>query len=219
MDRRRKPVDGAGTYLVQSRTPLVETTVGSAAMPSVQHHRAVAPLVGVAFGLLVAACSGTGGGGGAYGGHGASASPSSAPASGSGMITTATSGSLGSYLVGPDGLTLYFDTKDSQGTSNCSGACATAWPPLTVPSGQQPKAGSGVSGTLGTITRSDGSQQVTYDGFPLYYWKGDSKPGDVTGQNVNGFVVASTSGMSGGSGVSPSPAASPSASASGGYGY
>lgn len=185
-------------------------------MPSVHHHRVVAPLVGVAFGLLVAACSGTGGaGGGAYGGHGSTSSPSSAPASGSVTVATATSASLGSYLVGPNGLTLYFDTKDSQGTSNCSGACATAWPPLTVPSGQQPKAGSGVTGTLGTITRSDGSQQVTYDGFPLYYWKGDSKPGDVTGQNVNGFVVASTSGMSGGSGASPSP----SASASGGYGY
>ena len=112
------------------------------------------------------------------------------------MATTA----LGSVLVGPNGMTLYIHNGDSATSSTCTGGCATAWPPLVVASGQTASLASGVTGTLGTLTRADGTVQVTFDGMPLYGWQGDKAPGDTTGQNVNGFTVAS-----GGS----APAASP----------
>ena len=70
--------------------------------------------------------------------------------------------------------------------STCSGACAQAWPPLTT-SGT-PKAGGKVKASLlGTTTRSDGSREVTYAGHPLYYFEGDSAPGQTTGQGSDGF--------------------------------
>ena len=77
-------------------------------------------------------------------------------------------------------------------TSTCTGRCLTAWPPLTVTAGQQPTAGPGVTGHLGSFTRTDGTTQVTYNGWPLYSWPGDAKPGDATGQGVGGFSVATT---------------------------
>ncbi len=69
-----------------------------------------------------------------------------------------------------------------------------AWPPLTVDAGSQASGGSGVTGAFGTLTRADGTTQVTYLGNPLYYWKGDTKPTDTTGEGVNGFLVAGVSG-------------------------
>jgi predicted lipoprotein with Yx(FWY)xxD motif len=63
-----------------------------------------------------------------------------------------------------------------------------------VSAGQTPVAGTGVTGSLGTFTRADGTIQVTYNGLPLYYWVSDTKAGDTTGQGINGFVVASVSG-------------------------
>jgi predicted lipoprotein with Yx(FWY)xxD motif len=81
-------------------------------------------------------------------------------------------------------MTLYVTSNDTANTSNCTGTCATNWPPLTVTSGTTPTAGMDVPGTLGTITRSDGSTQVTYNGMPLYYYKGDQKPGDTTGNGL-----------------------------------
>lgn len=89
---------------------------------------------------------------------------------------------LGSFLVGPSGMTLYLYTKDAPDKSNCYGGCAVAWPPLLV--SQLPVAGTNVTGKLGTTARTDGSLQVTYDGKPLYYWFKDKKVGDTTGQNV-----------------------------------
>jgi predicted lipoprotein with Yx(FWY)xxD motif len=91
---------------------------------------------------------------------------------------------LGSFLVGPDGMTLYMFTKDTAGVSNCSGDCLVKWPALLVPDGMQPTAGDGVTGTLGTIQRDDGTYQVTINDMPLYYWYKDVVPGDATGQNV-----------------------------------
>jgi hypothetical protein len=55
-------------------------------------------------------------------------------------------------------------------------------------------AGAGVTGRLGTLTRPDGTTQVTYDGRPLYYWEGDTKAGDVTGDGIDGFCVATVGG-------------------------
>ena len=111
--------------------------------------------------------------------------------------------SLGMILTGPTGNTLYIHAGDSATKSTCTGGCATAWPPLTVSAGGKASAGSGVTGQLGTLTRDDGSTQVTYAGMPLYYWQADAKAGDTTGQNVNGFTVATASG--GGSAASPQP--------------
>lgn len=101
----------------------------------------------------------------------------------------------GQVLVGPTGMTLYLFTNDEAGVSNCSGGCATNWPPLVggfdEAAGILPLGGEGVTGELGLIERDDGGMQVTYDGTPLYYWIRDTVPGDATGQNVGEvwFVV------------------------------
>ena len=98
--------------------------------------------------------------------------------------------SLGSFLVDSKGMTLYLYTVDQPNTSNCYGPCALAWPPLLT-SGA-PVAGTGVTASLlGTTTRTDGSTQVTYNGWPLYYFATDKAPGDTTGENVQNvwFVI------------------------------
>jgi predicted lipoprotein with Yx(FWY)xxD motif len=99
--------------------------------------------------------------------------------------------SLGEVLVDADGLTLYLFTKDTGGTSTCSGGCASTWPPLVVEG--EPTAGDGVDeAELGTIERDDGSMQVTYHGKPLYLYAADSEPGDVAGQGVGDVWFAVT---------------------------
>lgn len=101
----------------------------------------------------------------------------------------------GSILVGPTGMTLYLFDNDEDGVSNCTGGCATNWPPLVggfdEAAGVLPLAGEGVDGELSLVERDDGGMQVAYDGVPLYYWANDSVPGDATGQNVGDvwFVV------------------------------
>ena len=92
---------------------------------------------------------------------------------------------------GASGLTLYIFANDTanSGKSACSGGCATTWPPLTVPTGTTPTAGSGAGGTLGTITRDDGTIQVTYNGLPLHRYSGDSAAGDTNG-NYPGWSPA-----------------------------
>jgi predicted lipoprotein with Yx(FWY)xxD motif len=107
------------------------------------------------------------------------------PAKSSATVSVANTG-LGSILVDSQGRTLYLFQQDTGTKSTCSGACATAWPPLRV-SGK-PTAGSGVKASLlGTTPRSDGKPEVTYNGHPLYLYQGDSKAGDTTGQGINGF--------------------------------
>jgi predicted lipoprotein with Yx(FWY)xxD motif len=88
--------------------------------------------------------------------------------------------------VGSNGRTLYLFQADKNGTSACTGACAAAWPPVTVTGA--PQAGSGVSQSLlGTITRADGTMQLTYDGHPLYYFTADAAGGTAHGQGVKAF--------------------------------
>jgi predicted lipoprotein with Yx(FWY)xxD motif len=152
--------------------------------------------------LFVAACSSSG----------ASPAPSSGGASGAAGVTvgTGSSASLGTYLTGPSGMALYTHAGDSATSSTCSGGCATAWPPLAT-SGL-PTAGTGVTGQLSTLTRADGMRQVTYGGLPLYYWQGDTKAGDVTGNGKNGFSVATVGGagsMPSASGAAAAPSSSP----------
>lgn len=158
--------------------------------------------------LLVAACASS------------SSSPASTATSGS-AAAGATSGSSGTALASKTikgtlvltnsaGYTLYWFAPDTSTTSKCTGSCATYWPPVKGPA----TAGSGVTGTLGTITRSDGTTQATYDGHPLYTYVGDHAPGQNNGNGLN---------LSGGlwhevtvAGTVPAASTSPSA---GGYGY
>jgi predicted lipoprotein with Yx(FWY)xxD motif len=142
-----------------------------------------AALLGVS--LLVAACG--------------SSSPSSNTSSVAATPTTSSSGSSsaavsigtaksggGTYLTGASGRALYLWEADSSGKSNCSGACAGAWPPLITKA--TPVASAGVKAAdLGTITRSDGAKQVTYDGHPLYYFVGDQGPNSTSGQGSDQF--------------------------------
>ena len=119
----------------------------------------------------------------------ATAATSSATASTT--LAAAANAALGeNILVDSAGKTLYTYDKDTAGTSACTGTCATTWPPLTIASGSTPKAGSGVTGALGTITRPDGTTQVTYKGAPLYTFKQDAKAGDASGDGLNSFHAA-----------------------------
>ena len=111
------------------------------------------------------------------------------------MVDAGQNASLGAFLVDAKGMTLYLYTRDTPNTSNCYAACATAWPPLLT-SGT-PTAGADVTASLlGTTKRTDGTTQVTYNGWPLYYWVSDKKPGDTTGENVqNVWFVVTPAGM------------------------
>jgi predicted lipoprotein with Yx(FWY)xxD motif/glucose/arabinose dehydrogenase len=93
-------------------------------------------------------------------------------------------------LVGPDGRTLYTFSHDDDGESTCYDQCAEAWPPLTIEAGSQPTANAGVPGQLGTVEREDGSTQVTYDGWPLYYFVQDTAPGEAQGQGARSVWFA-----------------------------
>ncbi|WP_159621669.1 hypothetical protein [Ruania rhizosphaerae] len=98
-----------------------------------------------------------------------------------GTVATAET-DLGTILVDGEGMTLYLFTNDEPGVSNCEGECIENWPALEG----EPEAGDGVDAALlGSIERSDGTVQATYNDWPLYYWVQDSAPGDTTGQGVN----------------------------------
>jgi predicted lipoprotein with Yx(FWY)xxD motif len=97
--------------------------------------------------------------------------------------------SLGKVLVDSQGRSLYLFKADVGAKSACSGACATAWPPLLAH--RKPTVGSGAdSSLLATAKRSDGTQQVTYNGHPLYLFLEDQNRGDVKGQGVTAFGAA-----------------------------
>lgn len=114
-----------------------------------------------------------------------SSATAAAPAAGGQQIGTA-KGADGTYLTGTSGRALYLWVADTSGKSACSGACAQAWPPVETKG--KPTAGAGVNASdLGTISRSDGSQQVTYKGHPLYYFIADKSAGAVKGQGSNSF--------------------------------
>jgi predicted lipoprotein with Yx(FWY)xxD motif len=130
-------------------------------------------------------------------------------------------------LTDSGGFVLYWFAIDTPTTSNCNGSCATYWPPLLG----TPSLGSGVSlsGKLGTIKRSNGQLQATYDGHPLYLYKADASAGEDSGNALNvsggewwamtasGAKIKKATSSSGSGSSSPSP--SPSPSSGGGYGY
>ena len=131
--------------------------------------------------LVVAACGGSSGSsGGAYGGSTASRS-----SSGKGSVALAST-KLGKVLVDGKGRTLYLFEADKGTMSNCDGACASAWPPLT--SSGKPTAGAGVvASKLGTAKRADGTTGVTYAGHPLYTYAGDGAPGQTAGEGLTDY--------------------------------
>jgi len=108
-------------------------------------------------------------------------------------VALASSAKFGKILVNDKGMTLYVDEKDKPGKPACTGACLQAWPPVAAPAA--PAAGAGVTGKLSSITLSDGTKQLTVNGSPLYLWQGDTKAGDATGQDVNGFYVVMANGV------------------------
>lgn len=122
----------------------------------------------------------------------ASQAPPSAPAAAA-TVEAKPVGSIGTVLVaGSNGMTVYIFTKDvkDDGKSVCTGDCLTAWPALSVAAGATPTGGTGVTGTLGTITREDdGTLQVTYNGLPLYFFANDKAPGDSNGVYENWEAV------------------------------
>jgi predicted lipoprotein with Yx(FWY)xxD motif len=134
--------------------------------------------VPVAAGLLAAAC-------GSAAGSTAAGTPAS---SGSTTATVIEShaGSAGAFLTNSSGRAVYLWAADGMNKSTCSGACAGAWPPVTT-KGSVTAANGAKAADLGTITRSDGSKQVTYLGHPLYYFAGDSGSGQTNGQGNDGF--------------------------------
>lgn len=120
---------------------------------------------------------------------------SAAPSSG-GIAVSVSHTSAGDALAGPNGMTLYTFANDTDGTSTCNGGCADAWPPL-LGDGSAVIAGDGVSGSFGTTTRDDGSEQVTHNGQPLYYHASDAAAGDSKGDGVGGvWSIAPVDGAS-----------------------
>jgi predicted lipoprotein with Yx(FWY)xxD motif len=123
--------------------------------------------------------------------------------------------SLGTILVDSQARTVYLFKGDVGTRSACSGACAQAWPPLLAHG--RPRIGSGAKGALiGTVRRSDGTLQVTYNGHPLYRFAQDHKPGDVAGQGVTAFGAQWFTLSAAGNQLTSSP---PSSGGSGPAGY
>ena len=135
----------------------------------------------VAVALIAAACGSSSTTPKSPGSPAAAGASASATASSSGTaLKTATIGGV-TVLTSAKGFTLYWFVPDTATKSNCNGACATYWPPVKGPA----TAGPGVTGTLTTITRSDGSMQAAYDGHPLYTYVGDTAPGQAKGNGLN----------------------------------
>ena len=160
--------------------------------------------------LIVAGCGSSGGsGGGTTPSHHMTASHTA----GATALKTAKIGGA-TVLTNSNGFTLYWFAPDTSTTSKCNGSCATFWPPVAGPA----TLAAGVKGTMGTITRQDGSTQASYNGHPLYTYSGDSAPGKATGNGLK---------LQGGvwhevvvSGKAPAAAASSTkSSGSSGYGY
>jgi predicted lipoprotein with Yx(FWY)xxD motif len=183
--------------------------ISSVALPK-SHHRRLRTLLALlaiaAAAAVLAACSSAA----TSSTSGSSSSASSSPAAAAaGSLKTATIGGV-TVLTNAQGFTLYSFAPDTPTTSHCNGTCAQNWPPV-----KGPATAPGVSGTFGTITRSDGSVQATFDGHPLYTFVGDTAPGQNKGNGLNAagglWHEITTSGSA--------PVGSSTSGSSGGYGY
>ena len=133
-------------------------------------------VLAVAAAEVLAACSSSGSSSAGGSGSTSTSSPAAATA---GTLKTATIGGA-TVLTNAKGFTLYSFAPDTPSKSNCDGTCAQNWPPV-----KGPATASGVKGTFGTIKRSDGSTQATFDGHPLYTFVGDTAPGQAKGNGLN----------------------------------
>ena len=95
--------------------------------------------------------------------------------------------SLGRFLVDADSMSLYLFKADSTNVTTCLDECADAWPPFTAQGEVQTGNTEVQRGLIGTTTRRNGSMQVTYNGWPLYYYALDNQPGDTKGQDIMDF--------------------------------
>ena len=122
----------------------------------------------------------------ACGGGGGATTPPTTASGKPATIGLEDEGSLGKILVNTQGRSLYLFQRDMGTTSECTGACAAAWPPLRATGA--PVVGTSLSSSkLGTTPRADGKPQVTYNGHPLYLYSADQKPGETNGQGLNAF--------------------------------
>ncbi|KDN86056.1 hypothetical protein [Kitasatospora cheerisanensis] len=176
-------------------------------------HRATLFAAGaLAAAALIAGCGSTGGG-----------SSSSAHTGGQAqaVLMTEHNATLGTLVTDGQGFTLYRFDQDTNNPSatHCTGSCATLWPPeLTTGSGAP--ALKGIDGKLvGTVTRPDGSHQVTLNGWPLYRYSPDTKPGQTNGQGVDGtwFAATPTGDKAMPGSTAPSSPSTPPAMSGGGY--
>lgn len=166
---------------------------------SASRRRAAALALGL--GLMLAACGSDDDASGSYGGSAGMDRPASSegadtPTPVDGAVVAVTDDArFGPILTDESGMTLYLFTADSPGVSTCVDGCLAAWPPLLT-DGEPSVQGAADATLLGTLTRDDGNVQVTYDGWPLYFFAADMAPGDVAGQGVNDvwFVVAPDGG-------------------------
>jgi predicted lipoprotein with Yx(FWY)xxD motif len=112
-----------------------------------------------------------------------SGSPSNAPAGqAGGAVRTASNSALAAtVLTNAQGITLYALSAERAGTFICTGSCLQVWHPVSAAAGTQPR---GSVGSLGTIKRPEGGEQVTYKGMPLYTFASDTQPGDAKGQGL-----------------------------------
>ena len=122
------------------------------------------------------------------------AAPAKAANPAAAQLTATPNSSLGTIVTDAKGMTLYRFDKDTAkpSKSNCDGSCAAEWPPALVTGGNQIALSGVASSEVGTITRSDGSRQLTIGNWPVYEFAGDSKPGDINGQGIGGVWFAVT---------------------------
>jgi predicted lipoprotein with Yx(FWY)xxD motif len=149
----------------------------------------------------------------------ASSSSGAKPASSGGapMVSTAKT-SVGTVVVNGSGRTLYLFEKDTGRKSTCNGTCAANWPPFVTSS--TPKTAGGVrSSALSLVKRSDGRRQVTLDGHPLYFFKGDQSPGQLNGQGLDAFGAKWFTLSSAGKTITAAPSSSSGSGSSSGGGY
>ena len=152
-------------------------------------------------------------------GAGAAMAASAALHSSAPAVKAVSSAKFGTMLVGANGKTLYRYTVDGKGVNRCTGvpACGPYWPPLLVKSTAKPTAGTGVNASLlGTIKAKGGMRQVTYAGFPLYFFSGDAKAGQTSGEGFQSlWYVVNTKGALVKHALSSGSAATPPVSNSG----
>ena len=156
------PAPADGTAAAPARFPAQIPPAAARAAGMTAAGLAVAALV--LFGLVVAGAS----------------SPAPA-ATGTGTVLKTTTIGGTTVLTNAKGFTLYSFAPDTPAASKCYGSCAVYWPPVTGTTA----AGQGVPGKVTTITRTDGSHQLTYNGHPLYTYIGDTAPGQARGNDIN----------------------------------